>query len=118
MHIYTLKQNAVRAARKAGLDADAVQPAGGGFAVVPPEAPKRRREPATAPRPGSKNERLLAMLTREGGATAAQLEAALGWKGPSVRCAVQRVTRRYGLTWRHVPGQDGAKSRWEASATS
>lgn len=55
------------------------------------------------------------MLTREGGATAAQLEAALGWKQPTIRTAIQRVTRACGLTWRHVKGEDGAKSRWEAS---
>jgi hypothetical protein len=122
MHVYTMKKNAVRAAKKGGLTADAVKAVDGGFVVqakaakaVKARKVKGERAKADYPREGTKNAKLLDMLTRDGGATAAQLEAALGWKQPTIRTAIQRVTRAYGLEWRHVKGQDGAKSRWEAS---
>jgi len=134
-HVYTMKKNAVRAAKKAGLDASAVYKTVGGYAVghAPAAAhdytsavlkattPKKAKPKAAAkasrdyPREGTKNHKLLDMLTRDGGAAAAQLEAALGWKQPTIRTAIQRVTKQYGLSWRHVKGEDGAKSRWEAS---
>jgi hypothetical protein len=118
-HVYTMKKNAVRAAKKAGLTADAVKAVDGGF-VVQAKATKAKksgapRAKADYPKAGTKNAKLLDMLTRDGGATEAQLMAALGWKAPSVRASVQRVTTQYGYAWNHVKGEDGAKSRWEAS---
>lgn len=131
-HVYTMRKNAVRAAKAQGLPAEAVvEQRTGGFVILaeemrpaappaPAEPPARARRKAAAPktagpRPGTKNATLLHMLTREGGATEAQLTAALGWKPASVRCSVQRVTKAHGHTWRFVKGEDGAKSRWEAS---
>ena len=120
-HVYTMKKNAVRAAKKAGLTADAVKAVDGGFVVeAKAKAAKantgtrKARVRADYPKAGTKNAKLLDMLTRDGGATEAQLMSALGWKAPSVRASVQRVTKQYGFTWNHVKGEDGAKSRWEA----
>lgn len=120
-HVYTLKHNAARAAKKAGLDPKTcVQAVEGGFVVAPPAPepkpkPEPRRAQADYPRAGSKNATLLNMLTREGGATAAQLEATLGWKPATVRCALQRVTKAYRFVWRYVKGEGEHKARWEAS---
>lgn len=120
MHIYTLRQNAIRAAKKAGLTAENVHPVDGGFVVRVPK-PKATEKTLTEaaqdglPRLGSKNRQLIEMLTRKGGSTMAELESTFGWKGPTVRCAVQRVTKAHGFVWSRVKPEDGGESRWTAA---
>jgi hypothetical protein len=114
MHVYTMKKNAVRAARRLGLTEAAVKSGHGGFFVVRRQPAKSKRAAAEEqPREGTKNRKLLDLMARPGGATMAELLKATGWK----RCTgtMRDVARDYGYTITRHPGADGAPARWEAS---
>ena len=87
---FTLKRNAVRAARKLLADDKAPAPsfavktaAGGGFRIVwdtpAPVQPPAAAAPAKS-RDGTKQQRGIAMLKRPGGASDAEIKKTTGWK--------------------------------------
>jgi hypothetical protein len=105
--IYSVKSNARRDARKAGLDADAVVQAEGGWRIAPP-APvpaAQTPEPVAASSPveqstsaETKRDRLKAMLGALGGASAIALQAAFGWQAHTLRGAISTLAKRDGVT--------------------
>lgn len=104
---YTLKTNARRAARKAGLDPNSVTETTYGW-IVPPavevEAPATPmpvetvavpQEPVERPTStvGSKTARLLLLLGEPGGATVARLTAELGWLKHTLRARLSGIAK-------------------------
>lgn len=75
------------------------------------KAPKARKESNGAPRPGSKNEKLLNLLLKPGGATLAEMLKATGWK--ECRGTANVLARKAGkkLT---ILKEEGKANRWAA----
>ena len=89
--IYSVKSNARRDARKAGLAPDLVVRDGAGWRISAP-APAPAETPLV-----SKRSRLRAMLMSETGATAAALQEAFGWLPHTLRGAISTLAKRDGL---------------------
>lgn len=64
-----------------------------------------------APRPGSKNEKLLNLITKPGGATLAEMLKATGWK--ECRGTASVIARKAGLKLESIK-EEGKATRWAA----
>lgn len=76
-----------------------------------PKEKKARKESNGAPRPGSKNEKLLNLILKPGGATLAEMLKATGWK--ECRGTASVLARKAGKQLESIK-EEGKATRWAA----
>jgi hypothetical protein len=106
------KANASKKASRAPQGANVAKKKGKSAkkATPPKKAPKSAKK-ADGPREGSKTDRILELLKRPGGVTAAELMKFSGWQPHSVRGFLSgTVGKKMGLTVVSAKGEDGERT--------
>src|SRR5215471_8925856 len=78
-------------------------------AAAPPETNTGTTNGAPAPKQGSKGATILALIQRDGGATAAELQQATGWQPHSVRGFLSTARKKPGLKIASARRDDGQR---------